>query len=136
MWGDYQVDDPNTLTQAQKDKLINQAKLIAGITAAYAGEDVNVAAGVAAEAVENNSLRAVVQTVKIAGKLVQVVVKNGKVTIRDLKTILNKEKLDIIQDFRTITDGQLNLEDAQAVINLLIGIKFKMKIIPIKFKVY
>ncbi|MFL1731771.1 two-partner secretion domain-containing protein [Moraxella oculi] len=56
MVGDYQVDDPNTLTQAQKDKLINQAKLIAGITAAYAGEDVNVAAGVAAEAVENNAL--------------------------------------------------------------------------------
>ncbi|WP_435931518.1 DUF637 domain-containing protein [Moraxella bovoculi] len=56
MWGDYQVDDPNTLTQAQKDKLINQAKLIAGIAAAYAGEDVNVAAGVAAEAVENNAL--------------------------------------------------------------------------------
>lgn len=78
-----------------------------------------MAANVAAEAVENNSLRAVVQTVKIAGKLIQVVVKNGKVTIRDLKTILNKEKLDIIQDFRTITDGQLNLEDAQAVINLL-----------------
>ncbi|WP_227546581.1 VENN motif pre-toxin domain-containing protein [Moraxella catarrhalis] len=55
MWGDYQVDDPNTLTQAQKDKLINQAKLIAGITAVFAGEDVNVAAGVAAEAVENNA---------------------------------------------------------------------------------
>ncbi|WP_227546579.1 DUF637 domain-containing protein [Moraxella catarrhalis] len=46
MWGDYQVDEPNTLTQAQKDKLINQAKLIAGITAVFAGEDVNVAAEV------------------------------------------------------------------------------------------
>ena len=56
MWDDYQVDDPNTLTQAQKDKLINQAKLIAGITAVFAGEDVNVAAGVAAEAVQNNAL--------------------------------------------------------------------------------
>ena len=56
MWGDYQVDDSNTLTQAQKDKLINQAKLIAGITAAFTGEDVNVAAGVAAEAVQNNAL--------------------------------------------------------------------------------
>ena len=55
MWGDYQVDDPNTLTQAQKNKLINQAKLIAGITAVFAGEDVNVAAGVAAEAVRWNS---------------------------------------------------------------------------------
>ena len=48
MWGDYQVDDPNTLTQAQKNKLINQAKLIAGITAAFADTDV----AVAAEAVE------------------------------------------------------------------------------------
>ncbi|EGE18383.1 DUF637 domain-containing protein [Moraxella catarrhalis] len=59
MWGDYQVDDPNTLTQAQKDKLINQAKLIAGITAVFAGEDVNVAANVAAEAVENNAVETV-----------------------------------------------------------------------------
>mgnify|MGYP002656247182 CR=1 FL=1 len=54
--GKTDVDDPNTLTQAQKDKLINQAKLIAGITAAFAGEDVNVAASVAAEAVQNNAL--------------------------------------------------------------------------------
>ncbi|ADG61045.1 VENN motif pre-toxin domain-containing protein [Moraxella catarrhalis] len=42
MWGDYQVDDPNTLTQAQKDKLINQAKLIAGITAAFADTDKDI----------------------------------------------------------------------------------------------
>ena len=55
MWGDYQIDDPNTLTQAQKDKLISQAKLIAGITAAFADTDVAVAAGVAAEAVRWNS---------------------------------------------------------------------------------
>ena len=53
MWGDYQVDDPNTLTQAQKDKLINQAKLIAGITAAFA--DTDVAVDMAAEAVRWNS---------------------------------------------------------------------------------
>ncbi len=55
MWGDHQVDDPNTLTQVQKDKLISQAKLIAGITAAFAGEDVNVAADMAAETVRWNS---------------------------------------------------------------------------------
>ena len=42
MWGDYQVDDPNTLTQAQKDKLINQAKLIAGITAVFADTDKDI----------------------------------------------------------------------------------------------
>ena len=54
--GKTDVDDPNTLTQAQKDKLINQAKLIAGITAAYAGEDVNVAAGVAADVGLKNTI--------------------------------------------------------------------------------
>ncbi|EGE19767.1 FHA-like protein, partial [Moraxella catarrhalis BC7] len=63
MWGDYQVDDSNTLTQDEKDKLINQAKLIAGITAAFAGEDVNVAAGVAAEAVENNAVWAAIPAI-------------------------------------------------------------------------
>ncbi|OAV14350.1 hypothetical protein AO375_1103 [Moraxella catarrhalis] len=55
MWGDWHTDNPNTLTQAQKNKLISQAKLIAGITTAYAGEDVNVAAGMAAEAVRWDS---------------------------------------------------------------------------------
>ena len=49
MWGDWHTDNPNTLTQAHKDKLINQAKLIAGITAAYADTDV------AGEAVRWNS---------------------------------------------------------------------------------
>ncbi|MPX58930.1 hemolysin, partial [Moraxella catarrhalis] len=36
--------------------MLNAVKLIAGITAVFAGEDVNVAAGVAAEAVQNNAL--------------------------------------------------------------------------------
>ncbi|WP_435933240.1 polymorphic toxin-type HINT domain-containing protein [Moraxella bovoculi] len=56
MWGDWITDDPNELTQAQKETTINQARLIAGIGAAFAGEDVNVAADMAAEAVRwNNS---------------------------------------------------------------------------------
>ncbi|OAV11889.1 hypothetical protein AO377_0042 [Moraxella catarrhalis] len=57
MWGDYHntLDPSHPNYQNQKDKLISQAKLIAGITAAFAGEDVNVAAGVAAEAVRWNA---------------------------------------------------------------------------------
>ncbi|WP_227538696.1 DUF637 domain-containing protein, partial [Moraxella canis] len=65
MWGDWHTDNPNTLTQDEKDKLINQAKLIAGVTAAYAGEDVNVAADMAAEAVRWNAVnKELVGTVK------------------------------------------------------------------------
>ncbi|WP_227547531.1 DUF637 domain-containing protein [Moraxella catarrhalis] len=56
MWGDYQVDDSNTLTQAQKDKLINQAKMIAGITAAFADTDVAMAAGMAADVGLKNTI--------------------------------------------------------------------------------
>ena len=56
MWGDYQVGDPNTLTQAQKDKLINQAKMIAGITAAFADTDVAMAAGMAADVGLKNTI--------------------------------------------------------------------------------
>lgn len=55
MWGDWITDDPNELTQAQKETIINQARLIAGIGAAFAGEDVNVAADMAAEAVRWNN---------------------------------------------------------------------------------
>ncbi|WP_432480662.1 DUF637 domain-containing protein [Moraxella sp. ZY200743] len=53
-WADYQVDDPSTLTQTQKNTLIHQAKLLAAITAAYAEEDVNTAASMAEEAVRWN----------------------------------------------------------------------------------
>ncbi|WP_259455937.1 VENN motif pre-toxin domain-containing protein, partial [Moraxella catarrhalis] len=123
MWGDYHntLDPSHPNYQNQKDKLISQAKLIAGITAAYAGEDVNLAASVAAEAVENNSLRAVVQTVKMAGKLVKVAVKNSKVTIKDLKDVLRKEGFDLVDDLITLTDGQLTFDDAKAIIDLVVG---------------
>ncbi|MCL1624442.1 VENN motif pre-toxin domain-containing protein, partial [Moraxella sp. Tifton1] len=57
MWADHQTDDPNTLTQTQKDTLIHQAKLLAAITAAYADEDVGTAASMAEEAVRWNGTR-------------------------------------------------------------------------------
>ena len=63
MVGDWHTDNPNTLTQDEKNKLVGQAKLIAGITAAYSGEDVNVAAGVAGEAVENNAVWAAISAI-------------------------------------------------------------------------
>lgn len=51
MWGDYKVGDPNALTDKQREALINQSKLLAGITAAFVGEDVDVAANMAREVV-------------------------------------------------------------------------------------
>lgn len=81
----------------------------------------DTAANEAGVAVENNSLRAVVQTVKIAGKLVKVAVKNSKVTIKDLKDVLRKEGFDLVDDLITLADGQLTFDDAKAIIDLVGG---------------
>ncbi|MDO4894185.1 DUF637 domain-containing protein [Moraxella sp.] len=54
IWADWQIDDPATLTESQKQTIINQAKLIAGTAAALAEEDVNMAVQMAEESVRWN----------------------------------------------------------------------------------
>ncbi|MPW58031.1 hypothetical protein C0128_09175 [Moraxella catarrhalis] len=109
MWGDYQVDHPNTLTQAQKDKLINQAKLIAGITAVFAGEDVNVAAGVAAEAVRWNAIN--INKVKAnAPKANQEEADKIAVLFNTGNLEVNKENLDYLYQINTNKDLTILVE--------------------------
>ena len=109
MWGDHQVDHPNTLTQAQKDKLINQAKLIAGITAAFAGEDVNVAAGVAAEAVRWNAIN--INKVKAnAPKANQEEADKIAVLFNTGNLEVNKENLDYLYQINTNKDLTILVE--------------------------
>lgn len=55
VWGDFRVDDPNTLTDKQKEAVINQAKLLASIAAAAFGEDASAAANVAEMSVKWNT---------------------------------------------------------------------------------
>ena len=111
MWGDYQVADPNTLTQAQKDKLISQAKMIAGITAGFADTDVAVAvavavaASVAAEAVRWNSLRAVVSSLKIGNKLRNIYKKNNRLTWVDARQAVKEEGIDIADNILTLASS-------------------------------
>ena len=67
MWGDYHntLDPSHPNYQNQKDKLISQAKLIAGITAVITDKDANVASEMAAEAVRWNAVnKELVGTVK------------------------------------------------------------------------
>lgn len=127
MWGDYQVDDPNTLTQAQKDKIITQAKLLAGIAAAFTDEDVNVAANMAGEAVENNSFGVVVKAVKVAGKVFEVALRKGRIAPKDLQKIIKDSGLEIVSNVLTIADGQLTFDDAKAIIDIVVGTNFNNK---------
>lgn len=57
MFGDYLVDNPNALTDIQKQEIINAAKLLAGSIALLTNVDVNAAAEIAGTAVKNNSLK-------------------------------------------------------------------------------
>lgn len=65
MWGDWRVNaetqkliDAGIITEGTPayNQILNESKLIAGVVAAFAGEDVNVAAGMAEEAARNNQL--------------------------------------------------------------------------------
>ena len=126
MWGDYHntLDPSHPNYQNQKDKLISQAKLIAGITAAFADTDVAVAADMAAETVENNSLRAVVSSLKIGNKLRNIYKKNNRLTWADARQAVKEEGIDIADNILTLADGQLTLDDAKAFLDLLAGTEF------------
>lgn len=125
MLGDYLVNDPNNLTIEQKKEIIDTAKLLAGSIALLTNVDVNTAANNAGLAVENNALKAVVTTVKVAGKLIKVAYKKGgKINVSDLKKTLKDEGLDIVDNLITLNDGLLNIHDAQAIIDLVVGTSF------------
>ena len=118
MWGDYQVDDPNTLTQAQKNKLINQARLIAGITAAFVDTDVAVAAGVAAEAVRWNA----------TGKHPQQHRKPDTVTVGDIISankqyiLIGTSFIPVVGDIQGFVEAQTAGDHVFATIGLIPGL--------------
>ncbi|WP_283162960.1 VENN motif pre-toxin domain-containing protein [Moraxella oculi] len=106
MWGDYQVDDPNTLTQTQKDTLIHQAKLLAAITAAYADEDVGTAASMAEEAVRWNAIT--INKVKASVPKANQEEANKLVALLNAGTLtINKENLDYL--YRVNTNENLTI---------------------------
>lgn len=71
---------------------------------------------------ENNSLKLISITAKTAWKLKKKIV-NGKVSFKDFKDTLKEQGLDIIDDVMTLADGELTIDDAYAIIDLLAGVK-------------
>ena len=61
---------------------------------------------------------------KILYKSAKQVAKKGKITAKDFGEILKKEGLDIADNVITLLDGELNLDDAKAIIDLVVGTKF------------
>ncbi|SUD89732.1 polymorphic toxin-type HINT domain-containing protein [Psychrobacter phenylpyruvicus] len=123
MVGDYLVEQgfEGELSAEQKQDILNRAKLVAGSVALIVGADVDTAANSAGVAVENNSLKVATTVIKVSGKVFKVAVKKGKVTIKDLKRALKEEGFDIVDNLITLSDGQVDINDAKAIIDLVVG---------------
>jgi filamentous hemagglutinin len=93
----------------------------AAIGATGGAADVTQGSMAAVNAVENNSLKAVVATGKIIYKAGNRVVKNGRIKMDDLKKIVKDEGFDILDNVMTLADGTLSWDDALAVIDLVVG---------------
>ncbi|WP_228144118.1 VENN motif pre-toxin domain-containing protein, partial [Moraxella cuniculi] len=55
MWADRKIDNPNTLTDKQRQQIINESRLAASFAAFIFDKDINTAANMASEAVRWNS---------------------------------------------------------------------------------
>ena len=111
------------MSAEQKQDILNRAKLVAGSVALIVGADVDTAANSEGVAVENNSLKVATTLIKVSGKIFKVAVKKGKVTIKDLKSALKEEGFDILDSLITLGDGQVDINDAKAIIDLVVGQK-------------
>ncbi|MDM1275392.1 MULTISPECIES: DUF637 domain-containing protein [Acinetobacter] len=124
------------LTDLERTKIKDTSKLLAGVTAAFAGYDVNTAANSANIAVENNSLAKLATTAGKAAYRVAKRITDMPATVRsNLKPddVINMFKEEGIQGVIDIGDNITTLvspastpgDRAFAAIDLLIGIDLK-----------
>ena len=123
---------------AQKDTLTteeylrrNQEILQTGLTLAqFSGAIASLAvsgdpaAGASAglSAAKENSFKLVTTVAKVSAKLAKKVAKNGKLTLDDIRQSGVDELVGLMDDLRTLADGELNEDDAFALISLAIGV--------------
>lgn len=114
------------LTDLERTTIKDTSKLIAGVTAAFAGYDVNTAANSADIAVENNALGKLTTTIgKLAYKIAKQA-KDGKIDRKQASDMLLEVGLDIGENIETIFSPNSNISDkAFAIIDLAIGLNPK-----------
>ncbi|WP_171251982.1 DUF637 domain-containing protein [Acinetobacter baumannii] len=122
------------LTDTERTKIKDTSKILAGVTAAFAGYDVNTAANSANIAVENNSLAKLATTGgKIAYKVAKQI-KNlpagTKLQPADVVEMFRKEGvqgiIDIGDDISTLISPTASLADkAFAALDLVVGVDLK-----------
>ncbi|MGQ1705149.1 DUF637 domain-containing protein [Acinetobacter baumannii] len=124
------------LTDDERTKIKDTSKIVAGVTAAFAGYDVNTAANSANVAVENNSLGKLATTAGKAAYRVAKTISNMPASVRanlkpsEVIEMLRKEGvqgvIDIGDNFVTLVSPTSSMGDrAFALIDLAIGIDLK-----------
>jgi len=81
----------------------------------------------------NNPIKAVTMAAKITYKIHKL---KGKLTSSKFKKILKDEGMDIIDDIETFFDGQFDLNDVGALVDLVIGTNFNNKATKIAKKAH
>ncbi|GAA5003086.1 DUF637 domain-containing protein [Acinetobacter puyangensis] len=119
------------LTDAERIKIKDTSKILAGVVSAYAGYDVNTAANSATVAVENNSFKAASAVAKSAwkaGKAIKEALDAGKnVNLKEiLKDVVKGEIDNGLDSVKTILDPRASAFDKSlAILDLAIGIDLK-----------
>ncbi|GAA5003079.1 hypothetical protein GCM10023206_06440 [Acinetobacter puyangensis] len=123
------------LTDAERTKIKDTTKILAGTVAAFTGYDVNTAANSANIAVENNSLAKLATTggkiaYKVAKQIKEAQAKGQKLNSADVVEMFKKEGVqgivDIGDNIATLINPAASIGDkAFAAIDLVIGVDLK-----------
>ena len=123
----FDKENPADLDEDERESISAVSRILgATISTAVGDNSLNayVGANVASNAVDENAIKTIVSVGKILRQATKQRLKHGKLSAKDFGKILKEEGLDIADNVITLLDGELNWNDAQAIIDLVIGTEF------------
>ena len=123
----YGKDKGSDLTAEEKETVTTITNLLGTATGAVIGDTTaNAMQGSlnAQSAVENNSFKALVSSIKVGNRLRAIYKRTRRITWADIKQAMRDEGLDIADNLLTLSDGELTFDDAKALLDLIVGTEF------------
>ena len=121
--------DPALLPEEAKLEISSLTSAIAGI-AMSTGDNgalfiAQIGSVIGKNASDNNNLRLFISIGRITYKIYRYYKKVGKLRSADIARMVIDEGLSIVQNIDTLTDGELNVDDALAILDIVVGLKIK-----------
>ncbi len=114
--------NPSLLPDEAKSEIVALTGAISGLVGATADSGslmgAQISSVIGENAAENNNFRLVMAGLKISLKVVRHFKKFKTISLQDLARFLVEEGLSIVDNIDTLTDGELNWDDALAVLDL------------------